>query len=96
MFTSQLPKLKVTKDLDPQIAQAKKFPITNLYTGVQKKMGKIVMGCCPFHKEDTPSLAMYLETNTFHCFGCKKSGDVIAFYMQLKGVDFKTAVEELQ
>lgn len=34
---------------------------------------------CPFHKDDTPSLRIYPETNTYHCFGCSKTGDVIQF-----------------
>ena len=34
---------------------------------------------CPFHKDDKPSLRIYPETNTYHCFGCDKTGDVIQF-----------------
>lgn len=36
---------------------------------------------CPFHADDTPSCKIYPETNTFHCFGCGKTGDVIDFIM---------------
>jgi DNA primase len=39
--------------------------------------------CCPFHEEKTPSFTVYPKTNTFHCFGCDKSGDTIEF-IQLK------------
>ena len=35
--------------------------------------------CCPFHEEKTPSFTVYPGTNTFHCFGCGKSGDTIEF-----------------
>jgi DNA primase len=38
---------------------------------------------CPFHEENTPSFTIYPKTNTYHCFGCGKSGDVIEF-IQLK------------
>lgn len=38
---------------------------------------------CPFHDDHNPSLKIYEKTNTFHCFGCGKSGDVIEF-IQLK------------
>jgi len=38
---------------------------------------------CPFHKDDRPSLKIYPETNSFNCFGCGASGDVIEF-IQLK------------
>ena len=39
--------------------------------------------CCPFHEEKTPSFTVYPKTNSFHCFGCDKSGDTIEF-IQLK------------
>jgi len=38
---------------------------------------------CPFHADDTPSMKIYPNTNTFNCFGCGKNGDVIEF-IQLK------------
>ncbi len=34
---------------------------------------------CPFHEDKTPSLKIYPETNTYHCFGCGKNGDAIQF-----------------
>ncbi|ALO13927.1 DNA primase [Salinivirga cyanobacteriivorans] len=34
---------------------------------------------CPFHKDDKPSCKIYTETNTYNCFGCGKTGDVIQF-----------------
>jgi DNA primase len=47
------------------------------------KLDKHHKTCCPFHKEETPSFTIYPKTNTFHCFGCGKSGDTIEF-IQLK------------
>ncbi len=38
---------------------------------------------CPFHEDKTPSLKVYINTNTFNCFGCGKAGDQIEF-IQLK------------
>src|SRR6056297_3063026 len=38
---------------------------------------------CPFHADDTASMKIYANTNTFNCFGCGKNGDVIEF-IQLK------------
>ena len=35
--------------------------------------------CCPFHEEKTASLVIYPKTNTWFCFGCSKTGDVIQF-----------------
>lgn len=34
---------------------------------------------CPFHDDDKPSCRIYPETNTYHCFGCGKTGDQIQF-----------------
>lgn len=34
---------------------------------------------CPFHEEKTPSFQVYEKTNSYHCFGCGKSGDQIQF-----------------
>lgn len=41
--------------------------------------------CCPFHKDKTPSLQLYVKTNTWTCFSsnCNAgSGDVIDFIMR--------------
>lgn len=56
---------------------------------------RVVCVVCPFHKDRSPSLALY-DNNTFHCFGCKAHGrGAIDFVMKL-GADFKTACEEVQ
>jgi DNA primase len=34
---------------------------------------------CPFHADDTASMKIYPQTNTFNCFGCGKNGDQIEF-----------------
>ncbi len=40
---------------------------------------------CPFHDDKSPSMRIYPETNTYHCFGCGKTGDQIQFIQ-----DFET------
>jgi len=57
------------------------------------QMDKNGMLQCPFpssvrtsaggHEDKTPSLKIYVNTNTFNCFGCGANGDVIEF-IQLK------------
>lgn len=47
--------------------------------------------CCPFHKEKTASMKIYNKSNSFHCFGCGSSGDVIKFVQMIENCDFKTA-----
>jgi len=81
--------------LPPNVKKAKEFPIQNLYNGQLRKTGKTEMGKCPFHNEDTPSFAIYPETNTWNCFAGCGGGDVITFYMRLHEVSFGSAVVEL-
>ena len=83
------------KKEDTKLIKAKQFPIESMYVGTLKRAGKNLMGLCPFHQEKTPSFVIYLETNTYHCFGCGSSGDSVEFYSKLHEVDFKTALEEL-
>lgn len=47
---------------------------------------------CPFHEDDKPSMKIYPETNTFHCFGCGKTGDVIDFIMLKEGITKHRAI----
>ena len=79
-----------------ELKLAKESPIENLYSGTLKKTGKVKMGVCPFHEEDTASFAIYPATNTWYCFACGVGGDVVSFYMKLHSVDFKTALENLK
>jgi len=51
--------------------------------------------CCPFHKERTPSLNIFDDTNSFYCFGCGQSGDEIEFVKEHKGLSFLDAVKEV-
>lgn len=43
---------------------------------------------CPFpgHNDSSPSLKIYHYSNTFHCFGCKKSGDVVQLVSEIEGL----------
>lgn len=54
-------------------------------------------GKCPLleHDDKKASFSVNLDTGYFNCHGCGKKGDVFAFYQELKGVDFKTALKEL-
>lgn len=64
------------------------------YVKLQKK-GVNWMACCPFHKEKTPSFAVNQSKQFYKCFGCGKSGSVIGFLMDYKGLSFPEAVKEL-
>lgn len=38
-----------------------------------------MVGCCPFHSEETPSFKIHVEDQFFKCFGCGESGDVFSW-----------------
>jgi DNA primase len=60
-----------------------------------EKVGNSVVGLCPFHPDRNPSLAIFPATQTFHCFGCRKRGDVITFVREIEGLSFREALDRL-
>jgi DNA primase len=62
---------------------------------VLRKSGSQHVGLCPFHTERTPSFHVSTQKQLFHCHGCKKGGDLIGFVMEISGLTFPDAVEEL-
>ena len=60
-----------------------------------KKRGQRYVGLCPFHIDTNPSLVVYPSKQSFHCFGCGESGDVISWIEKSVGVDFKAAIKLL-
>jgi DNA primase len=65
------------------------------YVALRRAGAGSVKGLCPFHDEKTPSLNVRPGQGTFHCFGCAKGGDVIAFVMEIEHLSFVEAVERL-
>jgi DNA primase len=51
--------------------------------------------CCPFHQENTPSFYVNRARQSFHCFGCDKGGDIIAFVQEMEGMAFRETLELL-
>ncbi len=60
-----------------------------------KKSGSGYVGCCPFHKEKTPSFHIDPDKQLYHCFGCGAGGSVFQFVMSAEGLDFPDAVKLL-
>ena len=52
-------------------------------------------GLCPFHSEKSPSFTVYPATNSFYCFGCGATGDVITFTSRLFGITPASAARKL-
>jgi DNA primase catalytic core len=61
-----------------------------------RRVGKNLMGLCPFHKDTNPSLGIDPAKNEWKCFGCGRAGDVIEWVKYAEGVSFNHAVELLQ
>ena len=60
-----------------------------------RKSGIRFVGCCPFHKERTPSFYVFPQTGTYKCFGCGEGGDAIAFVEKTQNMVFTDAVKYL-
>ncbi len=76
------------------LARADVVEIVGRYVQL-KKGGANFMGLCPFHSEKSPSFSVSPSKQFFHCFGCGKSGDAIAFLMEHSGMTFMEAVQDL-
>ncbi len=51
---------------------------------------------CIHHTEKTASLHVQLSTGKYYCFGCKAQGDFFDLVMQVRGCDFKAALDHLE
>lgn len=60
-----------------------------------RKKGKYFWGCCPFHKEKTPSFKIDPALQLYHCFGCGEGGNVFTFVMKTENLGFGEAVRFL-
>ncbi|KNH07809.1 DNA primase [Candidatus Burkholderia brachyanthoides] len=60
-----------------------------------KKGGANFIGLCPFHNEKSPSFTVSPTKQFYHCFGCGAHGTAIGFLMELTGLTFPEAVQDL-
>src|SRR5436853_1620155 len=60
-----------------------------------QRAGKSLKGLCPFHNERSPSLYVFRETQTWHCFGCNEGGDIFSFVQKQQGLDFRETLSYL-
>lgn len=65
-------------------------PYVNLRT-----RGSMATGLCPFHNEKTPSFTVYINTQSYYCFGCGSGGDAITFIKNIENLDYTEAVTML-
>lgn len=62
---------------------------------ILKKSGGNYWGCCPFHKEKTPSFSVNPAKGIFKCFGCGEGGDALSYLIKTRGISFKDLIKEL-
>ena len=60
-----------------------------------KRYGRVYKGLCPFHNEKTPSFNVDPDKKFFYCFGCQKGGSAFKFLMEMEGLSFRDAAENL-
>src|SRR5579871_4833164 len=59
------------------------------------RKGRVFWGCCPFHREKTPSFKVENERRNYKCFGCGAGGDAFRWLMETEGLSFPEAIERL-
>ncbi|MBP9827836.1 hypothetical protein KBC55_01650 [Patescibacteria group bacterium] len=52
----------------------------------------VIYTLCIFHQERTPSLVLYPNNQTYHCYGCQRSGHAVKFVRQLVGCGQERAI----
>jgi DNA primase len=59
------------------------------------RKGRVMMACCPFHNEKSPSFKVENERRRYKCFGCGAGGDAFKWLTETEGLSFPEAVERL-
>ncbi|AZZ35567.1 DNA primase [Bdellovibrio sp. qaytius] len=82
--------------IEKVIAASNLVDIISQYTTL-KPTGRGHMGRCPFpdHQEKTASFSVSEFKGVYHCFGCKKSGNVTTFLRDYNGMSFPDSIAYL-
>lgn len=85
-------------DGDQLKAMADKIDLVD-YIGETEELhrkGYLYYISCPLHSgDDTPSLCIYPDSQTWHCFGCKSGGDIYTWLVKHDNLTFPQAVERV-
>jgi len=80
--------------VDQVYSSARIVDLVSAYLPLQKR-GRRYWGLCPFHNEKTASFSVNPELNLYHCFGCKASGNVAQFAMEMEKLTYPEALLHL-
>ena len=58
----------------------------------RKKSGSNWQALCPFHNEKTPSFTVSDTSQSYHCFGCGKHGDIFSYIQETESVSWKLSL----
>ncbi|MCL2036481.1 MAG: DNA primase [Oscillospiraceae bacterium] len=60
-----------------------------------KRAGRDYVCLCPFHSEKSASCHIYVDSQSFYCFGCGAGGSVITFTQLIENLDYMSAVRQI-
>lgn len=95
MSRGQIPRGKFPPELLQKIKEAVNLVEVVGEHVVLRKSGSNYTGLCPFHSERSPSFSVSEQKQLYHCYGCKKGGDLLSFVMEIHTLGFREAIEEL-
>ena len=70
--------------------------IISRYIDLKPMGSNLLRGYCPFHPETKSSFTVYIDTQSYFCFGCGAWGDVINFVMKIENISFTEAINLLK
>jgi DNA primase len=83
LFAQRTERIKREMPIEKVIAEYVKLKASGAHT---------LVGRCPFHDDRIPSFTVYLQSDTYHCFGCRAHGDVISFVRAMENLSFAQAL----
>lgn len=76
-------KAEVEKVILAHVSIESIFRDFNAVSELTTHRGDETLICCPFHRDDLPSLSINNERGKWHCFSCGKGGNVVTAYAAL-------------
>ncbi len=87
--------MKFTPDfLDEIRARIPVSEVVGRHVKLQRR-GREFVGLSPFNPEKTPSFTVNDQKGFYHCFSSGKHGDIFGFLIEVEGLSFPEAVEQL-
>lgn len=84
--------------IDPEAIKSRNdiVAVVEQYTILRKSGHNRFLGSCPLHEDKHPSMTVYADNQSWHCFQCNRGGDIIAFIQAVENTDFRGAAAILE